>query len=84
MHFPISRSRTRKSILNYEGIVYLNFNFSSMCSVAIFVVQYMKNAVLLPLHVSCMWLWAPQQLATVQIACPFEVISNYWKRLSMM
>ena len=46
MHFPISRSRTRKSILNYEGIVYLNFNFSSMCSVAIFVVQYMKNAVI--------------------------------------
>ena len=46
MHFPISRSRTRKSILNYEGIVYFNFNFSSMCNVVIFVVQYMKNAVI--------------------------------------
>lgn len=83
MHFPISRSRTRKSILNYEGIVYFNFNFSCMCNVVIFVVQYMKNAVI-PLHVSCMWLWAPQQLATVQIAYLFEVISNYWKRLSMI
>lgn len=46
MHFPISRSRTRKSILNYEGIVYFNFNFSSMCNVVIFLVQYMKNAVI--------------------------------------
>lgn len=46
MHFPISRSRTRKSILNYEGIVYFNFNFSCMCNVVIFVVQYMKNAVI--------------------------------------
>ena len=46
MHFPISRSRTRKSILNYEGIVYFNFNFSSMCNVVIFVVQYTKNAVI--------------------------------------
>ena len=46
MHFPICRSRTRKSILNYEGIVYLKFNFSSMCNVVIFVVQYMENAVI--------------------------------------
>ena len=46
MHFRISRSRTRKSILNYEGIVYFNFNFSCMCNVVIFVVQYMKNAVI--------------------------------------
>lgn len=46
MYFPISRSRTRKSILNYEGIVYFNFNFSSMCNVVIFVVQYMRNAVI--------------------------------------
>ena len=46
MHFPISRSRTRKSILNYEGIVYFNFNHSCMCKVVIFVVKYMKNAVI--------------------------------------